>query len=78
MAETPRSLTHLGVFSNTDSSGGASYSNKDAGVSVDRPATIKVYLGDPDCSFVFYPATLRISANYDSVKFILDFLMMLF
>ncbi|XP_034687687.1 6-phosphofructo-2-kinase/fructose-2,6-bisphosphatase [Vitis riparia] len=50
MAETPRSLTHLGVFSNTDSSGGASYSNKDAGVSVDRPATIKemeVIVPDP-------------------------------
>ncbi|KAJ9698732.1 hypothetical protein PVL29_007673 [Vitis rotundifolia] len=50
MAETPRSLAHLGVFSNTDSSGGASYSNKDAGVSVDRPATIKemeVIVPDP-------------------------------
>lgn len=40
MTETPRSLSRAGVFSNADSSGSVSHS----GISVDRPATIKVIL----------------------------------
>ncbi|KAK9279940.1 hypothetical protein L1049_013624 [Liquidambar formosana] len=50
ITETPRSLTHTGVFSNSDGSGSASYSYKDSSVSVDRPATIKemeVIVPDP-------------------------------
>ncbi|XP_048324165.2 6-phosphofructo-2-kinase/fructose-2,6-bisphosphatase isoform X1 [Ziziphus jujuba] len=42
MTETPRSLTHSGVFSNSDGSGNVSNSFKDGGgISGDRPATIK-------------------------------------
>lgn len=40
MAETPRSMTHAGVFNN-DGFSSASHSNKDAGVPVEQPATIK-------------------------------------
>ncbi|KAF8394891.1 hypothetical protein HHK36_018829 [Tetracentron sinense] len=40
MTETPRSLTR-GAFTNSDSSGSASHSNKAGDVSVGRPATIK-------------------------------------
>lgn len=50
--ETPRSLAHSGVFTNMDGPGGVSYSFKDGGFSVDRPATIKVFLGNPSCKYV--------------------------
>lgn len=40
MTETPRSLSRAGVLSNDDSSGSVSHS----GISVDRPALIKVHL----------------------------------
>lgn len=44
MTETPRSLTHAGLFSNADGSSSLSNSFKDVGgISLDRPATIKVY-----------------------------------
>ncbi len=42
-AETPRSLTLAGVFSNMDGSGNVLHPLKDGGVSFDRPATIKVF-----------------------------------
>jgi 6-phosphofructo-2-kinase/fructose-2,6-biphosphatase len=51
-AETPRSLGHAGVFANMNGPGSVSYSFKDAGFSVDRPATIKVFLGNPSCKYV--------------------------
>lgn len=52
MTETPRSLTHSGVFSNSDGSGNVSNSFKDGGgISGDRPATIKVYFGRSCCKF---------------------------
>lgn len=44
MTETPRSLTRSGVFCNSDGSVNPSHSFKDSGVSVDRPAPIKVHL----------------------------------
>lgn len=44
MTETPRSLTLSGVFTNSDGSTGSSYTFKDSGIPVDRPATKKVYL----------------------------------
>ncbi|KAA8549433.1 hypothetical protein F0562_001094 [Nyssa sinensis] len=50
MTETPRSLTHAGVFSNTDGTGSVSHPYKDGGFPVDRPATIKemeVIIPDP-------------------------------
>lgn len=43
MTETPRSLTRYGVFSNSDGSVNPSHSLKDSGVSIDRPAPIKVH-----------------------------------
>lgn len=47
MTETPRSLTLSGMFSKADGHSSASHSFKDGGgVSVDRPATIKVYFGN--------------------------------
>lgn len=46
-AETPRSLTRAGIFNNMDASGSSVlHAFKDGVVSVDRPATIKVFLGD--------------------------------
>lgn len=44
MTETPRSLSLSGVFTNSDGSSGSSYTFKDSGIPVDRPATKKVYL----------------------------------
>ncbi|KAK9940820.1 hypothetical protein M0R45_017461 [Rubus argutus] len=41
MTETPRSLTLSGVFTNSDGSTGSSYTFKDSGIPVDRPATKK-------------------------------------
>lgn len=46
MAETPRSLTHAGVFSKHESSTSGLQSHKDGGVLSDRPAAIKVNLDD--------------------------------
>lgn len=43
-AENPR-------FSYVDGPGNASFSYKDSGVSADRPATIKVYLGNLSCRY---------------------------
>lgn len=52
MTETPRSLTRAGVFSHADGSSSVSSSFKDGGgVSVDRPATIKVYFGNSCVKF---------------------------
>ncbi|KAG5515088.1 hypothetical protein RHGRI_036207 [Rhododendron griersonianum] len=50
MAETPRSLTHAGVFSKHESSTSGLQSHKDGGVLSDRPAAIKemeVMVPDP-------------------------------
>lgn len=44
MTETPRSLTHAGVFSNHEGSASSSQSYKDGGVLSDRPVAIKVNL----------------------------------
>lgn len=71
MAETPRSLTCLGEFCNTDSLGGASNFNKDAGVSVERPATIKVsiFATQIDCLlFIFYPANFTLQGPVSQGK----------
>ncbi|XP_062171445.1 6-phosphofructo-2-kinase/fructose-2,6-bisphosphatase isoform X1 [Alnus glutinosa] len=52
--ETPRSLAHTGVFANMDGPGSVSYSFKDGGFSVDRPATIKeMEIVVPDSSRVY-------------------------
>lgn len=53
-AETPRSLTLAGVFSNMDGSGNVLHPLKDGGVSFDRPATIKeMEVIVPDSSRVY-------------------------
>lgn len=46
MTETPRSLTHAGVFSKHESSTSGSQSHKDGGVLSDQPVAIKVNLDD--------------------------------
>jgi len=43
--ETPRSLTRVGVLSNSEGSAIALQIYKDGSLSIDQPATIKVYLG---------------------------------
>lgn len=54
MTETPRSMNFAGVFSNSDGSVSGSYTFKDGGVSVDRPATIKeIEVIIPDSSNVY-------------------------
>lgn len=54
MTETPRSLTHSGVFSNSDGSSNVSNTFKDGGgISVDRPAIIKVYFRTLCCKIFF-------------------------
>lgn len=50
--ETPRSLTRPGVFNNMDASGNISHPFKDGGVSGDRPATIKVFIGNLSSRYV--------------------------
>ncbi|KAH7838959.1 hypothetical protein Vadar_033141 [Vaccinium darrowii] len=54
MTETPRSLTHGGVFSNHEGSASSSQSYKDGGVLSDRPVAIKeVEVIEPDPSKVY-------------------------
>lgn len=54
MTETPRSMNFAGVFSNSDGSVSGSYTFKDGGVSVDRPATIKeIEVIIPDSSNIY-------------------------
>ncbi|PIN25454.1 Fructose-6-phosphate 2-kinase/fructose-2,6-biphosphatase [Handroanthus impetiginosus] len=48
VTETPRSLSCAGVFSRTDGSSGAIHSQRDAGVSADRPDTMGTDVTLPD------------------------------
>ncbi|XP_051131504.1 6-phosphofructo-2-kinase/fructose-2,6-bisphosphatase-like isoform X2 [Andrographis paniculata] len=50
LTETPRSLSHVGVFSRTDGSSGALHSQRDTGVSVDRPDLLGMEVSVPDTS----------------------------